>query len=123
VASKDDHSILSKGADVIGDWDEGVIILLVIAVIAASLGGSFFIIYQAPEILFEAAFEALLVAGLVRRAKQMKSEGWVFSIFKRTWLPFVIVLGLAITLGFIIRHKCPEAVSFSEYREMCWGKE
>lgn len=112
--------VFDGATDAAGDLDEGFIILLVIAVIVAIFGGTFYIIYQAPEILFEAAFEALLVAGLIRRTKQMKSEGWAFSIFKRTWIPFAIVLVLATALGYAIKVECPGAISFAQFRTMCW---
>lgn len=106
----------------IGDSDEGVIIILVVALIAAIFGSTAYIIYQAPEILFEAAFEAVLVAGIYRRAKNTQSEGWIFSVFRRTWIPFCIVLVMALIFGFSIKRHCPGISSFREYRQLCWGQ-
>jgi hypothetical protein len=105
------------------DFDEGVVIIVVfIAVLAAIIGSAGYLIYQAPEILFEAAFEVILAAGLVKQAKKMQSEGWFYSIFKRTWWLCAIVLVLAMTFGFVIKNQCPEASSFAQYRESCWNK-
>lgn len=120
TSSSGESSIFKEASSSAGDLDEGIIVLLIIAVLVAVFGGTFYIIYQAPEILFEAAFEALLVASMMRRAKKMESEGWAFSILKRTWIPFAIVLVLATSFGYLIKTQCPEAISFAQYRTMCW---
>lgn len=104
----------------VGDLDEGIVIVLIIAALAAVFGSAGYIIYQAPEILLEAAFEVVLAAGLLRRAKKLESEGWHYSIFKRTWWLFAIVLSVSMAFGFFIKHQCPEASSFAQYRELCW---
>lgn len=106
----------------IGDADEGLLIILLVALITAIFGSTAYIIYQAPEILFEAAFETVLVAGIYRRTKNIQPEGWMSSIFKRTWIPFSIVLVMALIFGFSIKKHCPEISSFNEYRQLCWGQ-
>ncbi|MFZ4403328.1 MAG: hypothetical protein ACOYOK_04430 [Pseudobdellovibrionaceae bacterium] len=115
-----DKSAMAKVAS-LGDLDEGVVIVLLIAVIIAVSGSAFYVVYQAPEILFEAAFEVFLVADLFRQGKKIQAEGWTYSIFKRTWLPFSVVLLIALTFGFAIKNQCPAATSFGEYRNLCWG--
>lgn len=107
----------------LGDLDEFAAVVLLVAVVVAISGSAFYVVYQAPEILFEAAFEAMLVAGLFRRGKRIQAEGWANSIFKRTWLPFGIVMIVAMTFGFVIKYQCPAATSFSEYRNLCWGQK
>jgi len=106
----------------LGDFDEGIVIVFLIAALAAVFGSAGYIIYQAPEILFEAAFEVVLAAGLLRRAKKLRSEGWHYSIFKRTWWLFAIVLGVSMAFGFVIKNQCPEASSYAQYRELCWNQ-
>lgn len=101
------------------DFDEGAVIVLIVTVLAAIFGSAGYLIYQAPEILFEAAFEVILAAGLVKQAKKMESEGWYYSIFKRTWWICAIVLIVAFAFGLVIQRQCPEASSFAQYRELC----
>lgn len=113
---------LQEIADV-GDSDEAIVIVLLIAALTAVFGSAGYIIYQAPEILFEAAFEVVLSAGLLRQTKKMQSEGWHFSIFKRTWWVFAIVLSFSMAFGFILKNQCPEASSFSQYCELCWSQK
>ena len=102
--------------------DEAVIIVVIIGLLAAIFGSAGYLIYQAPEILFEAGFEVVLAAGLIRNSRQIQAEGWRYSIFKRTWWLCAIVLIAAMIFGSIIKHQCPEAASFAQYREFCWNK-
>lgn len=107
----------------VGDFDEGAVILVVVGALALISGSALYVVYSAPEILFEAAFETILVAGLFRRGKKVQAEGWTYSIFKRTWLPFAVVLLMALLFGFTIQNRCPGATSFHEYRELCWEQD
>lgn len=101
------------------DADEFWVLVLFIAVIAAVLGSSAYLIYQAPEILLDAALDGVLVASLVRGARQAHGEGWALVILKKTWIPFAIVLIIASVLGAVIKHNCPEARSFHEFMDRC----
>lgn len=118
VSSAKTETTASKDVSIV-DSDEIMVIVLIIAVIATISGSAFYIIYQAPEILFEAAFEVVLVTGLFGRTKNVQTEGWFYTIFKRTWLPFAAVLIAAFIFGFTIKGLCPNASSFAEYRILC----
>lgn len=115
----------SKGASRLGgailDADDGWVLVLLLALIAAIFGSAFYLVYQAPEILLEASFEVVAVVGVVRQARRLQSEGWAFAIFKRTWIPFAVVLVIAAVFGAAIQLSCPGAISFAEYRTVCSG--
>ena len=81
------------------DGDEAVVVILVVAALAAALLAAFWIIYQAPTILADVALNGALSAGLYKRLKKVdEGENWVFSAFKRTALPFVVV-GILFTVA------------------------
>lgn len=86
---------------------------LVIALLLALVGLLFFagtyLIYTAPTLFTEAAFEALLAAALVKRARKIERPGWVGVVWRATVWPFLGVLLLSIALGWAIQHECPEA--------------
>lgn len=105
-----------------GDVDETIVIVLLIAVLAAIFGSAGYVIYYAPEILFDAAFEVVLATALLRRAKNVQREGWKYAIFKHTWWLFAIVLFVSMAFGFIMKKECPEAASFAQFRALCWDK-
>lgn len=107
----------------LGDSDGiGVVIVAVLAVVVI-LGGAFYVIYLGPEILLEAAFETLLVAGVFQRAKSVPAEGWAWVVFKKTWWAFVLILLIVLALGQVIKTNCPEARSLADYRALCAGKK
>lgn len=109
------------------DGDEGCLVLLLILpllllVLALSwwfLGSGFYLLYQAPAILTEAAFEAALVAGLVRASRRAGAGSWHRSLFKATWKQFVAVLVVAVAVGWAAQHFCPAAVKLADLWRAC----
>lgn len=90
------------------DEDFGIIILVAVLVIVIACA-ALWVIWAAPAILGEAAFQASLTVALARRAKKISTGSWVGSVVKSTIIPFVIVLALAVTLGWYAQKKCPSA--------------
>lgn len=95
----------------LGDLDVdsagALLVFLIFIVIAAMLGGAIYVIYQAPVIMSEAAFNALLSGGMVRAAKKMRGDDWTGSVFKATWIPFTIIAGITIASAVVLVHVFP----------------
>jgi hypothetical protein len=89
--------------------DLGLIILVVLLALAIAVA-IIYIIYAAPVILSEAAFQAGLAAGLASHAKRMTHPSWVGSVVHATILPFLVILLLAIGLGWYAHKICPGAL-------------
>lgn len=96
------------------DADEAVVVVLIAALVLSLFVVSGYLIYAAPGILAEAAFEALLAAALLRRAKRVDSAGWVGSIVKATALPFLVIFALSVALGWYAQKACPSATKIRE---------
>jgi hypothetical protein len=97
---------LNLDLDLDGD---GIMILILLAVLILGIvfaGG--YLIYAAPEILPEAAWQFAL-AGALHKATKQKGD-WMSAIVKSSAIPFVIVLVLATVLGYFAHHACPSAV-------------
>src|SRR5438105_4813964 len=62
--------------------DDFAIILLVVALVLAIAGASGYLIYAAPHILPEAAWQATLATGLARVAKPTDREGWLRGVLR-----------------------------------------
>lgn len=105
------------------DADEGIGIILVglllVAVLAAVLGAAGFLIYQAPVILPEAAFDLFLAGGLSRTTRRIRKEGWTGGILKRTWIPFAVLFVLAAGLGWALDSFCPGAGTIVQAVHVC----
>jgi hypothetical protein len=91
------------------DVDEGLAVVLLIALILALLLAGIYVIWAAPAILAEAAFEAALAAALTRSAKRIDRPWWVGSVTRATAWPFIGVLILAIAIGVTAQEHCPHA--------------
>jgi hypothetical protein len=89
--------------------DDGWVIVAFIALLLAVSGSVVWLIYAAPTILADAAFAALLSAGLVKSTKHIASGGWVESVVGHTWIAFTVVFALALTFALVAQHRFPDA--------------
>jgi hypothetical protein len=104
----------------LGDLDKAAIVLFLFGLLlAAVIGAGAYLLYQAPDILTEAAFQAALATGLLRRARGIDAPHWSGSVFRASWLPFAVVLGLSFVFGMIAQSLYPEARTVVElYRRI-----
>lgn len=104
----------------LGDLDKAAIVLFLFGLlVAAVVGVGAYLLYQAPDILTEAAFQAALATGLLRRARGIDSPHWSGSVFRATWLPFAAVMGLSFLFGTIAQSFYPDARTVVElYRRI-----
>ena len=104
----------SSGFDIpLGDGD-GVVIVLLAAVILSILGSSIYLIYEAPDILSEAAFNALLAGGMIAPARKLYNPSWAGSVLKSSILPFLLVFLMVETLAFYCHSHYPSARTIKE---------
>ncbi|ACM21075.1 hypothetical protein Geob_2725 [Geotalea daltonii FRC-32] len=107
--------------DVVGAalGDEGgclvaVILGVLAAMLAVLVGTGAYLVYEAPFILSEAAFEFILAASLLRGTKRMNSGDWWGSVFKTTSIPFLATLALAFLAGYLMHRYFPGVTKISE---------
>lgn len=96
-----------------------IVLLLLIALILGVAGAGIYLIYQAPVILAEAAFQAAMAAGLVKATNRMDQIGWTGSVWEATWVPFAILLITATAFGWAAQEYCPEATKMAEVFTNC----
>jgi len=94
--------------------DDFGIILLVAALVLAIAGASGYLIYAAPHILPEAAWQATLATGLARVAKPADREGWLRGVLRSSVIPFTVVLVFVVALAWVTHRHCPSAVKLAE---------
>ncbi|HEX7190959.1 MAG TPA: hypothetical protein VF381_05230 [Thermoanaerobaculia bacterium] len=92
------------------DGDEIVLVLIIIAVATAIIGAGVYLIWAAPTILSDTAFNAVLASALVHKTKKVSHPEWVGSVLHATAIPFSIVLALTILMGWYAQHICPTAL-------------
>jgi hypothetical protein len=105
----------SAGDSVSGIFDDDSIVLIALGILlAATLGAAIYLIYMAPHILSEAAFDFLLGTSLIRSYRKMNQPDWMGSVFKDTYLPFLLVLAIAFGAAWVIRAHDPSITKISD---------
>jgi hypothetical protein len=102
------------------DLDDGVVLVLVLFLLASLLGGTALsLVWQAPVVLLEAAFETLLVAVLVRAAGRDDALGWRRGVLRATARPLLLVLAAAALAGWAVQHACPATPGLADLLARC----
>ncbi|HUS05509.1 MAG TPA: hypothetical protein VMZ52_04395 [Bryobacteraceae bacterium] len=97
------------------DLDEGWWILALLAALMVVLfGAGAYVIYAAPEILPDVAFNVLLASSLHKAAKRAEQQGWVRGIVRATWIPLTVVLLTTLAFALAIHRHCPAAVKLAD---------
>jgi hypothetical protein len=91
----------------LGD-DGWVILLLLVVLVLVILCTGGYLVYVAPQILPEAAWQAVLASTLTRVSKEAH-HGWMSGVLRSTAIPFAAVLLVAGALGWTAHRHCPEA--------------
>jgi hypothetical protein len=98
----------------LGFGDDWAIILLLGALVLAIVCAGGYLIYVAPHILPEAAWQATLASGLARVSKPTDRENWLAGVLRASSIPFAAVLVLVVALGWVAHHHCPQAAKLAE---------
>ena len=103
------------------DLDDGWLVLVAFALLLLAVTGSgAYLIYQAPHILGEAAFQVALATSLRGAARRVVGFGWTGSLLRSTWISFSIVLAMAGIFGGVAQHYCSKASKITEVLFACF---
>jgi hypothetical protein len=94
--------------------DDGIVLVFVLVILAGVLGGAaVYLTWRAPIILPEAAFAALLAAGLIGAVRRDEARGWTRGVLRATFVPFLLVLVASALAGWAVQRADPPVVSSS----------
>lgn len=91
------------------DFDGGLVFVALVLAVIAVAGAAIYVVWAAPTILADAAFAAMLSAGLVKPTRRIVSGDWMASVVGNTWIAFVAVAILAIGFALVAQHVYPLA--------------
>lgn len=94
--------------------DEAVVLIALALLVFAIFGAGAYLVYAAPEILSEAAFQALLAAGLIKASRKMTRKGWMGSVLRATCVPFLVVLLMTAFFGWVAHNYYPHATRLAD---------
>jgi len=101
--------IVGDGLGALGDDDITVAVIVLAVLVATIFFSAVYVLYNAPAILSEAAFQGFLAASLIRRTRAMSDHSWLGSVFKMTWVPFAVTTVVAFLCGVVLHRYFPEA--------------
>ena len=94
---------------------DGTWVLIVLGILLAiACGAGIYLIWQAPMILSDAAFQAVLSTSLLSSMKKMSDPDWMKGILRTTVFPFAVVLAMSIAAAWMAHHSYPQATRMSE---------
>lgn len=99
----------STAGSTFADGDSAVAVIAVVALITVFAGSSIYLIYSAPAILGECAFQVGFAGLLAKRAQSLHEAKWLYSILNSTWKPFSFMLSIAVIFGLFCHHVRPDA--------------
>jgi hypothetical protein len=110
----------STGEAISGLADEGGLILIPLFILLIALfGGSIYLVYEAPIIFSEAAFELVLATTLIKKAKSIDNPNWMGSVFRATWPAFALTFVITIVAGWTLMSYCPQAIKITDAFRHC----
>ena len=103
--------------------DEGGCLLIVAGILIAIalfavFGATAYVVYQAPAILAEVIFEVLLGSPLARGARALDSANWAAALLRKTWRPFTLMAGAAMTFAVFCNAAFPHVTTAGQAIEM-----
>ncbi|MCG6533318.1 MAG: hypothetical protein L7F78_01215 [Syntrophales bacterium LBB04] len=105
---------IGKAADALGDNSFIVAALVLLALVVTILISVVFLLYGAPTILAEAAFQGVLATSLIKKTQTISDRSWAGSIFKATWKPFAGTLAMAFLCGLVLHKFFPKAIKLAD---------
>jgi len=97
----------------VGDVDDKRIWLVVLALVLAfsALIAVAFVVYSAPVLLTEVALDAGVMSGVYRSVRHQDDAHWIGAVWRRTWIPAVVVIVCVSAAGYVLQLAAPEARS------------
>jgi hypothetical protein len=86
----------SSAVDLPFDLDEGLPIVIVIAIAAGAVLAAGYVVYTAPALLAEVIIDAALASSAYRRLRPRPGRNWAQGLVRRTWVPALL---LAVSVG------------------------
>jgi hypothetical protein len=101
-----------------GAAGEGCLPVLAAGAVLSILAGVFslgaYVVSEAPLVLVEAAFEAMLAGGLLRSRRWASEADWLGAVLGYTWKTLVFVLAVAWAFALAAAHFLPEARTLAQ---------
>ncbi|MDP2784622.1 MAG: hypothetical protein Q8O38_08525 [Sulfurimicrobium sp.] len=108
-SSSDFDAPVGEALDVVSGADEFALPLAALALFAALVLSSFWVVYIAPALFAELLVDGVLAASLYRRLRGLETRHWLETALRRTFWPFVLTALMVAGCGWAMQLYSPEA--------------
>ena len=113
-SSPDFDAPVGEALDVISGADELALPLAALALLAAMLLSSLWVVYTAPVLFAELLVDGVLAASLYRRLRGLETRHWLETALRRTFWPFALTALVVAGGGWAMQLYAPEAHSIGQ---------
>jgi hypothetical protein len=103
-----------EALDVVAGADELTVPLAALALLAALVLSSFWVVYTAPVLFAELLVDGVLAASLYRRLRGLETRHWLETALRRTLWPFALTALVFAVGGWAMQLYAPEAHSIGQ---------
>lgn len=104
------------------DFDELVLVLIVLAALCAGLAICLYIVWTAPALLAEVLVDGVVMTAIYRKMRVAGGQYWVYGALRRTWIPAVVLAGLFAIAGYAMLQFAPHAHSIGQFVSSLSGR-
>ncbi len=94
--------------------DDWAILLLLAALVLSIVIAGGYLIYVAPNLLPEVAWQALAASSLTGVSKRINHDAWLASVLRASAIPFCVVLVFAFALAWVAHQHCPDSAKLMD---------
>jgi len=111
---------LASAVDVPSIAGDGCMVVAVVLLIVAALGGMIvYILAATPDLFGEAVVQVALAAALRRKGKAWDCGHWSGSVVRATWGLTLVAIIAAVIIGLLVQARCPSAVTLFDALSRC----
>ncbi len=120
TSTSSDHGFFGGLTDTAGDAlsgideDAGKVLIILGVLLAIVFGAGIYLIYMAPMILSEAAFNLILAAGLKPGLRKLNQPDWEGGVLRATIPAFAIVMIVSLAAAYVCHRAYPQAYKITE---------
>jgi hypothetical protein len=113
LGSSDKDGAWSKVID--AGADERIwLVVLALALAFSALVAVAIVVYSAPVLLTEVALDAGVMSGVYRSVRRHDDGNWIGAVWRRTWVPALVVIVCVSVAGYLLQLAVPDADSIGD---------
>lgn len=112
-----DYLDLPTDIGLFDDAEGGCLLVIPLLLVGGAVVAVFSVVAAAPALFAEVLLDAVVVAALYRRLRNLQRQHWLAGAVRRTWFPALIAAALLAVAGTIMQGTAPEVRTIGGFVE------